>query len=233
VTRSNARQRGFTLLEVLLTITITALMMGIIYGVLVSTLQARTRLEKTTEMDEAGPLLLKMMADDLSAAYVPPVPDQPPPAEGEPAAENPAYFTGKDETGAGGEADRLDFVSSRDIWNPDTQRIADFAEIGYFLRPNPDESSLSILVRREDPFVDDKPATGGTLQEMYARVKSLSFEYFDGEKWLRTWGDQDAQKKALPKIVRITLIVVPDAEKAKTDSQAAERKFVLEVSPVH
>ena len=28
-------------------------------------------------------------------------------------------------------------------------------------------------------------------------------------------------------------LVVPDAEKAKTDSQAAERKFVLEVSPVH
>lgn len=227
------RSGGFTLLEVLLTVTITAVMIGIIYGVLVSTLQARTKLEHNAEMDEAGPVLLKLLSDDIAAAFVPPVPDQPPPAEGEPAPENPAYFTGKDNTLGAGEADELNFVSSRDVWDPVTRRVADFCEVGYYLRANTEDSSVQVLVRREDPYVDDKPASGGSLQEMYRRVKSLKLEYWDGKEWLNTWGDQDAQKKALPQIVKITLVIVPDAELAKKDPQAAEKKFVMEVAPVH
>lgn len=228
-----AGSRGFTLLEVLLTVTITAVMIGIIYGVLVATLQARTRLEHTAEIDEAGPVILKLMSDDIMAAFVPPVPEQPPPAEGEPAPENAAYFTGKDNSQGAGDADTLDFVSSRDVWDPTTKRVADFCEVGYFLRTNPDDSAVQILVRREDPYVDDKPASGGTLQEMYKRVKTLKLEYWDGKEWLATWGDQDAQKKALPQIVKITLVLVPDAELAKKDAQAAEKKYVMEMAPVH
>lgn len=225
-------RRGFTLLEVLLTITITAIMMGIIYGVLVSTLQARTHLEKTTEVEEAGPVLLKMISDDIAAAFVPPVPDQPPPAEGEPAPANPAYFLGKDETGAGGDADALDFVSSRDIWDPDTQRVADFAEIGLSLKANDAYPGLSLLVRREDPFIDDKPQGDGILQEMYPRVKSLNLEYWDGEEWQTKWGTEEGQKKVLPRIVRITLVLVPDEEKAKKNDPTGEKKYTMEVSPV-
>ena len=224
---------GFTLLEVLLTITITAVMIGILYGVLVATLQARTKIERTAEIDEAGPVLLKLISDDIAAAFVPPVPDAPPPPEGEPAPENPSYFTGKDNSGGAGEADTLDFTSSRDVWDPANQRVADFSEVGYFLRTNPEDSNVQILVRREDPYIDDKPATGGTLQEMYNRVKTFKLEYWDGEAWLSTWGDQDAQKKLLPKIVKITLVIVPDAELAKKDPQAAEKKYVMEVAPVH
>jgi prepilin-type N-terminal cleavage/methylation domain-containing protein len=227
------RRRGFTLLEVLLTVTITAMMIGIIYGVLVSTLQARQKLEHNAEVDEAGPVLLKLISDDLSAAFVPPVPDQPPPAEGEPAPENPAYFAGKDNSQGAGEADEVNFVSSRDIWDPVTKRVADFCEVGYFLRSNTEDSSMQVLVRREDPYVDDKPASGGTLQEMYKRVKSFKLEYWDGKEWLSTWGDKDDQKKTLPQIVKITLVIVPDAELAKRDPQAAEKKFVMEVAPVH
>lgn len=227
------RSGGFTLLEVLLTVTITAVMIGIIYGVLVSTLQARTKLEHNAEMDEAGPVLLKMLSDDIAAAFVPPVPDQPPPAEGEAAPENPAYFTGKDNTLGAGEADELNFICSRDVWDPVTRRVADFCEVGYYLRANTEDSSVQVLVRREDPYVDDKPASGGSLQEMYRRVKSLKLEYWDGKEWLNTWGDQDAQKKTLPLIVKITLVIVPDAELAKKDAQAAEKKFVMEVAPVH
>lgn len=224
---------AFTLLEVLLTVTITAMMIGIIYGVLVSTLQARTRLEHTAEVDEAGPVLLKLISDDIAAAFVPPVPDAPPPAEGQQAEPAPAYFTGKQSSGGGGDADTLDFISSRDGWDPTTQRVADFLEVGYFLRANPDEAGLSVLVRREDPYVDDKPASGGTLQEMYNRVKSLKLEYWDGTQWLTAWGDQEAQKKKLPQMVKITLVIVPDAEKAKDAPQEAEKKYVLEVAPVH
>ncbi|NUN49584.1 MAG: prepilin-type N-terminal cleavage/methylation domain-containing protein [Candidatus Brocadiae bacterium] len=227
------RQAGaFTLVEVLITITITAIMIGILYGVLVATLQTRLKLETMTQLDEAGPACLKTIADDIAAAFVPPVPDAPPAGEGEPAPQTPAYFTGGDKTGAGGEADEIDFISSRDIWDPVAQRVADFAEIGYFLRPNPDDAAVSILVRREDPFVDDKPASGGSLQEIYDRVKSLSFEYYDGEKWLTTWGTEEAQKKALPRIVKIKLVVIPDAEKAKENATDAEKTFELMVSPV-
>ncbi|MCE9583921.1 MAG: prepilin-type N-terminal cleavage/methylation domain-containing protein [Planctomycetes bacterium] len=231
--RSAKREGGFTLLEVMLTITITAVMIGILYGVLIATLQAREKIEKAAETDEAGPVVLKLLADDLAAAFVPPVPDAPPPAEGEPAAVNPSYFVGKDASGSAGDADTLDFISSRDVWDPANQRVADFAEVGYFLRPNPDDTTLSILVRREDPYVDDKPASGGTLQEMYNRVKTLKLQYFDGKDWLDKWGDVDAQKKTLPQIVKITLIIVPDAELAKKDPQGAEKTYILEVAPVH
>lgn len=227
------KRAGFTLLEVLLTVTITATMMGIIYGVLVSTIQARQKLEKTTEVEEAGPVLLKMIADDVAAAFVPPVPDQPPPAEGQPAPVNPAYFVGQDSTGGGGDSDRLDFVSSRDIWDPETKHVADFGEVGFFLRDNADFPGLSFLVRREQPFIDDKPQSGGTLLELYPRVKSLNFEYWDGTQWVNKWGDVDAQKKSIPAIVKITLVVVPDEEKAKKDERSAEKKYVLVVSPAH
>jgi type II secretion system protein J len=227
------KRRGFTLLEVLLTITLTAVMLGIIYGVLVATLQARQKLERLTEIEEAGPVLLKLMSDDIAAAFVPPVPDPTPPGEGEPAPENPAYFTGKDSTQGTTGYDELDFVGSRDVWDPATKRVADFCEVGYFLRTNPDDTTVYVLVRREDVYVDDKPSSGGTLQEMYDRVKSMELEYYDGENWLTSWGDKEEQKKTLPRIVKITLVLVPDKEKAKTDPAGAEKTFVLEVAPVH
>ncbi|MDQ7780654.1 MAG: type II secretion system protein, partial [Planctomycetota bacterium] len=58
-------ERAFTLVEVLLTIAILATAMTIISSVLVSSIEARDRIEESIARYEVGPAILRIMTDDI------------------------------------------------------------------------------------------------------------------------------------------------------------------------
>lgn len=182
-------------MEVLLTIAILATAMAIISGVLVSSIETRDRIEESIARYEVGPAVLRIMAEDIRAAFIP---------VGTPADKE--FFVGRSVTSGIGNADRLDFVSTRNSFDSDTGVECDVTEIGYQMLTNYEDSSLYRLMRREDPFIDDKPLSGGALSQMFNRVKSLKFEYFDGKEWKPDW-NLTKQGGKLPEAVRIELIL--------------------------
>ena len=62
-------RKGFTLVELMLAVLILAIMMSIVYGVVVSTVNAAHRVEEITASSEIGPAILTQVRSDLEAAF--------------------------------------------------------------------------------------------------------------------------------------------------------------------
>jgi general secretion pathway protein J len=198
-------RRGFTLVELMLAVLILAIMMSIIYGVVVSTVNAARRVEEITASSEIGPAILTRVRSDIEAAFIP--------KEGE-------YFVGTKKPGGGGDRDRIDFISGELAYgsenNIEEARFHSINEVGYQVLENRKDPNVGVLYRREDYFVDADPLKGGRLTEVYDRVKSFSLRYYDGEKWLPDWNNKTL--KGLPKAVEIEVkILVTERENPNVD----------------
>jgi type II secretion system protein J len=198
----SARGRGgFTLVELLLSILILAIMMAIIYGVVVSTVQAAHRIEEIASTSEIGPAILAQVRADLAGAFLP--------KEGE-------YFVSQSRSGSTGDRDRIDFLSSYMAYGSklefDEPTWNSVNEVGYQVQDSKTDATVGILYRREDYFPDAEPLKGGRLTEIYDRVRHFHLEYYDGDQWKRDWNSK-AQGNKLPRAVKIELkIVVTDRE---------------------
>jgi prepilin-type N-terminal cleavage/methylation domain-containing protein len=201
----NRAARGFTLVELMLAIMVLAIMMTLVYGVVVSTVQAAHRIEEITLGTEIGPSILTRVREDLEAAFLP--------------GKEPEHFVGYNRKGAGGgDGDRVDFVSA--VMAYGAEREGEEAlfhgvnEVGYQVKDNPKSGNASILYRREDYFLDAEPLKGGRLTELYDRVRHFNLEYWDGEAWQPEWSSQK-QKNTLPKAVKIDLKILVDEREMK------------------
>ena len=198
------KRAGFTLVELMLAILVLAIMMALVYGVVVSTVQAAHRVEEITLGTEIGPSILTRMREDLEAAFLP--------------GKDVDAFVGFDRKGNGGDRDRLDFVSGVMGYGP--EREGDEAlfhgvnELGYQVKDNPKEPNAGILYRREDHFVDAEPLKGGRLTELYDRVRHFAVEFWDGEAWRPEWSSKK-EKNTLPKAVKIDLKILVDERESK------------------
>ena len=133
----SARARAFTLIEVLMTIAITAMVFAMIGGILLSVISAGENIGDKLRTEKAGHGILGVVRRDLAGVY--------------------AYglgglaFRGEDEQEGGKAADRLAFVTTADVIPPDEQgRRPKLAEVGYRLRA--EEGGILSLYRRASAF---------------------------------------------------------------------------------
>ncbi len=195
---------GFTLIEVSLAIAILALVMALAYGVLHANLTAADRIEKVLRRVENGPAVLHAVEQDLRCVLR--VQDNAKPT-----------FVGK--LGSGGQDEgRVDFISTRDGFDPERQKVCDFCETGFRVERNSDgpDQGFYTLYRRFDPFLDSEPLEGGVLIPICTRVKRFHLRYSDGSDWKEEWDDKQAN--AYPKSVKVTLeIGYDDGEDGNTE----------------
>ncbi len=202
--RSRSGDRGFTMIELLIVISIMGGIMAAIYGVLFGTLNGKRQVELRVEGARIGPLILDQIERDIRHVY----------------AANLDFrkvFVGKNYRISGKDADKVHLVS----YTPSTMRIeerdklvfADVNEIGYVVTqsqngPNGENNSdFMTLWRREDFFVDDEPLEGGEGIPLYRRILGFKIRYFDQrgkdakeeEKW-----DPDSHPN-LPAAMEISL----------------------------
>ncbi len=207
--------RGFTLVELMLSVLILALLMTAVCGVVAATIQAQERIEEVTGGSEIGPAILAQVRQDLEGAFLP---DQ----EGE-------FFVAEDGRSGGAERDRIDFVSSTVTFGAeregDEPLFHSVNEIGYQVAGNPREAGMGILYRREDLFVDREPLKGGRLVELYDRVVRFDLKFWDGEKWVKDWNNKRDGGR-MPRAVRIDMGLLV-AERWENDHS---RDFLLTVT---
>jgi len=200
--RRDAR-RAMSLIEVLIAVTILAIISTLIYSGFVQTSRNKARVESQTDRALEVTGALERMARELQSAFVS-------------AQLNPSpslqvvrtAFVGSDRGGR----DRLDFTSFSHQRLYRDAKESDQNELSYFVTRDPEEPDQRVLVRREQARIDDDPLKGGTLQVLLRDVDSLDVSYLDpltGE-WTRSWDTTQGagQPNRLPAQVKIVVGIV-------------------------
>lgn len=197
--------RGFTLVELMLALLILAILMTLVYGVVVSTVQAAHRVEEVSASSEIGPAILTQIRSDLEAAFTPKA------ASKETEAQAPDSFLSLDRKGSGGDRDRIDFISAALAYGSEREgeepRFQGVNECGYQLVDSREEAGVGVLYRREEFGLDADPLRGGRLTELYDRVKHFSLQFWDGQQWRPEWSAKRENGK-LPRAVRVELRIL-------------------------
>lgn len=161
---------GFTLIEVMLVAMIMGMMMVSISKLMQAARRTRDTIHNFQETQLAGPAVLEMITRDLDGLIT----------TGRPRTD---WLKITDRTVNGQDADRIDFVTTTDSLmvlsdDNDEPLRADINEVGYVLRPSPENDEFLEIYRREDFGVDDEPMQGGDYTFLSDQVKGLNIEVF-------------------------------------------------------
>lgn len=172
----NSKENAFTLVELILAATLTAVILGGAFLSLSVMLRAYKEIGGMAEQAEAGRLILERMRADISAAYLSPHSDL-------------TRFVGFNLQQGNFHADSLTFISR--VNNPIETGggSSDLAEVQFYVDLD-DSTPEQWLLRRFDPTPDNDPFTGGQVALLGPNVISLNFEYFDGQAWWPSWDSE-------------------------------------------
>lgn len=196
---------GFTLVEVMLVAVIMGMMFVSVSQIMQAARKTRDAIHNFQETHLAGPAVLEMITRDLAGVFTT-------------SRARPSWLEVFDRTVNGQDADRIDFVTTTDsliVMNSDGDESvrADINEVGYVLRPNPDNDEFLEIYRREDFGVDEEPLRGGEYTFLSDQVKGFNIEVFtedgpDAEP-LDEWGPRAGNDEliGLPAWIRISLTV--------------------------
>ena len=224
--RRRARSAAFTLIEVMISSALMALILVSAYMCLGAGFSAQKMIEPRAEIIQNARVALALMSADLRAACPLSKTDD---------------FLGMTRTVGNVEADNVDFATHN--YTPRRVREGDFCQESFYLDKNPETGQFS-LWRRRNPAIGLDALVGGSREEIAQGVVGLRFEYFDGLDWYASWGNVDPKKKGqnsareqsnmtgLPEAVRITLLLDSHPKKKKPEAAASEEKpeppFVFE-----
>lgn len=195
-------RKGFTLLEILLAITILSFVGTLIYGGFAQTSLNKQRVETDIDHSRIVHTALQRMAREISMAFISVHVNADPQLQAVKTA-----FIGADRLGA----DRLDFnsFSHRRLYR--NAHESDQNSISYFVTQHPEDPDLQVLARREENRIDEDPLSGGKSLILVEGVEELDIEYLDplSQQWVKSWDSTNpaGQLNRLPTQVRIRLSV--------------------------
>jgi general secretion pathway protein J len=195
-------QRGVTLLEVLVSVGILALIGSLIYGAFDGMSRARTSLSRMDDRYHQGRQAMARLSRELQSAFIslhkPPIIQN--------AVRN-SVFIGTNSN----PADRIDFCTfahrrlGRDLHESDQ------SEISYFVSRDPENRGKLDLARREQKEVDIDPQHGGVVNVAAEDIVSFDVTYLDplSGEWVETWDSVQpaAQLNRLPLQVKVVLVL--------------------------
>lgn len=187
---------GFTLIEVLLALTIFAVAAAVVYASFSTTRSNLDSAEALRSETDLARTLLSRLSDDILNAYC------------SPRVEGSFFYGKKDEVQTSEGRRRTDALYLTTLTNtrrPGTKET-ELWEVGYFFKEKP-EGGGRLLMRREkrEPDSAVPPLEGGEEYSITDRVEGLQFRYFDGAKWIDEMGGPD--RCVRPLAVEITLVL--------------------------
>jgi general secretion pathway protein J len=199
---TRARARGLTLLEVLVSVSLLALVGSLIYGAFDGMARARTSLSRLDERYHQGRGAIARMSRELQSAFL---------SLHQPAVASQAVRTTIFLGTSQGSSDRVDFNSFSHRRLGTNLHESDQNELSYFIARDPDHSDKLDLVRREAKDLDVDPAHGGVVNVLAEDIESFDLTYLDpmtGE-WVETWDTSQpaGQFNRLPLEVHIRLVL--------------------------
>jgi general secretion pathway protein J len=197
-----AAERGMTLLEIMVSMAILAMISILVYGAFDS--MARGKKAEAMRADRAreGREAVLRITRELSSAFL--------------SMHNPANtalvtrgtaFIGS----SGGTFDRVDFSAFAHRRVDRDSHESDEAEVGYFVVHDPEVDGKMDLVRREQTPIDIDPKKGGVVNVVAEDVEEFDLKYLDPitSQWLDNWDTTQVsgQPNRLPFEIAIRLVM--------------------------
>lgn len=196
---SARRPRGFTLVEVVIAIAITAFIGAVIGVSFNATIVNKEVVESQAERYRMLRTAMGRMVREIGAAYVS---DRYDSKRYRDAFDRPTNFIGS--------RDKLLFSSMAHQRLYADAKESDQMVVEYEVRASPDPKAKgrSDLVRREKTLLEERMDRGGTEDSLFEGAKKIEFQYWNSERkqWEDEWDTRRAERKSiLPSRVKITL----------------------------
>jgi general secretion pathway protein J len=192
-------RRGFTLIEVLVALSVMSMIAIAIWAATSQTTRTRQLVQESHDKHHQIRVAFDLLARDLASAFL-----SLNRAQLEPTHDT--VFIGEDH----GESDRVDFAAFTHERRYFDVKESDQCEVGYFLAPDQENPEQLNLVRRESPVLDTEPLEGGQLLVIVEDVTAFDLQYFDMtmNEWQDAWDTTEATGQAgvLPMQVRVRLV---------------------------
>ncbi len=188
--------RGFTLVEVLIAVAITAVIGAMVAGSFQQIDHAARIAEDQAERTAGARMALTRLSHELAEAYI---------------SEHYDHLRYRDRpTLFRGEGDRLLFTTMAHRRLYRGARESDEEVVEYTVGSDPSGAGEA-LFRREHARIDDQPDQGGRTDLVADHVQSISIRYWDWKRkeWVREWSTRSPDRLyELPTRVRVELAVV-------------------------
>jgi hypothetical protein len=179
---------AFTLIEVVVVLSMLVVVLLTTYQILNNCLQTEKEVTRTQQPEKVGEAIISLVRRDLSGAFF----------KGVSTQLNHQVFLGIEGGGPTDPQDQVYFLSSvepsprEDLEEHEAIRSA--TVIGYFLQPSRASTKYPCQTLFRKEIVDFSGASPleapGMNYAVYDKVKSLSFEFFDGYEWLYDWSSE-------------------------------------------
>ncbi len=206
---TTGRPRGFTLVEVLIAMAITAVIGAMALGAFSRSAAARQSVEEQDERISGARSALGRMSRELSSAFLSEHFDR------ARFRERPTLFKGRD----GGDRDSLLFATMAHVRGVRDAKESDQSVVEYSVDADPEFPGENGLFRREKIRIDDEPDRGGAKSLLLHHVVAFDAEYWDWQKqeWTRDWSTAPGDKTLLPPRVKLKLTLrMPDGKTTRS-----------------
>jgi len=178
---------GFTLVEVMVAVTVTSIILLTIYGVFSSVSSAKERLEGEGEDFHRARVLFDRLGREIRGAYY------------RGGGRGQVFVGGKDDLG------RTFLTMSTTATTPLEQHQGGLARVHYLLREDTEEGRPGLTLFRQEspPFLPVNEETAG--YRLVAGIESLEFRFFSRGTWSEEW-DADSMD-SLPMMVEVSLVL--------------------------
>jgi type II secretion system protein J len=211
--------QGFTLLEVLIAISIMATILVILFGTYSAAVDRAARSRELSQIYHEARVLLQLLANDLRSSYVKESIEQAQQVAHQ-VRVNPTTFIGEDHSDADKPADKLTFSTTLPVQRPDVPDT-EMCRVSYSLEEVNDPPQSRALFRRVNCSLDPLATDQDHLFLLTDLAHGLDFKYYDeqGTEYL-DWNSNEPQGgKRLPARVKITLVLA--------DQQGQLRPFAM------
>ena len=198
-------RNGFTLIEVLVAITLLAVISMLVWQASGSLLDSKERFEAEDQANQAATLALQQISQNLEVATLFAGLDFLGRSESS-EQRTKSVFIGVDE----GDHDKITFETLSHVRYLKDAKESEQAEVSYFLESDPEESGSFLLRKREASPPDATPEEGGVTATLLEKVVGLNFRYYNAQKgeYADTWDSTKSDNlNKLPRAVEMTLTI--------------------------
>ena len=202
-----AKREAFTLLEIIIALSMLVLILGSVYGTYTAATRALAHSKPKHALQQQATVFLQRIASEMRCSYAGYKDESPQPAANNVRSgererlkqEDASLFKGQ-EVSSG--RSFLQFVTSA-VTSKREHSLGGLAIVEYML-----DTSTNTLSRSKRRYIGgfevDKDDYNWLV--VIENVQAISVEYFDGEEWLKEWNSNDTEG-LLPQAVGISLVM--------------------------
>lgn len=183
--RRQISESGFTLIEILISITIVALVLATVYGVFSGVSAAKNRLDQDSETYHKARVIFERFGKELHGAYLS-------------KANKDSIFKG-----AKTETDNFTFELSTTSASPLSSTGTGFALVSYTVTEDSEaDDGSKVILRSEKPLLSKEETNNSRLMRLAPGIEFFNMRFYADGSWNDSW---DSTSSGLPEMVEIEL----------------------------